>query len=70
MNPQYDWQGPYTAAVLETDRSQLALRISQATGALSNRQRELQQDHMGTPEERAAIEDAVRCLEILGKEVP
>lgn len=66
QNPRYDWQAPYEAAVLETDRSQLALRISQATAAISRHERELQ---LRTPEERVAIEDALRCFETLRKEV-
>jgi hypothetical protein len=69
MNFEYKWQEPYAAAVLETDRSKLAQHISQAATAINARVQELHQDHMGTPEERTAIEDALRSLELLRKEI-
>jgi len=68
MNPQYDWQRPYIAAVLETDRSRIAERIEQAVLVIRERVRVLSNDRGGTPEECIAIEDALRCLEILRKQ--
>ena len=45
-------------------------RIEQASSAIKARINELKQDHMGTPEERMAIEDALSCLNVLRREVP
>jgi hypothetical protein len=70
VNLEYEWQRPYAAAVLETDRSRLAHRIEQTSSAIKARINELKQDHMGTPEERMAIEDALSCLDVVRREVP
>jgi len=70
MNVDYEWQRPYVAAVLETDRSKLSERIAEAHAAIRARVAELSQDHFGTPEERMAIEAAVRGLKTLSREVP
>jgi len=51
------------AAVLEADRSRLAHRVEQANSAIKARINELEQDHMGTPEERMAIR---RCPQLPG----
>ena len=68
MNLEYESQRPYVAAVLEADRSKLATRVVQANSAIKARINELEQDHIGTPEERMAIEDALSCLDVLRKE--
>ncbi len=68
MNLEYEWQRPYVAAVLEADRSRLAHRVEQAKSAIKARINELEQDHMGTPEERMAIEHALSCLDGLRRE--
>jgi hypothetical protein len=68
MTPTYPWQSNFLAAVLETDTSQLAERIAAAENAIRRRTTELVQDHYGTPEERAAIADALVGLEILRTE--
>jgi hypothetical protein len=70
MNVDYEWQRPYVAAVLETDRSKLSQRIAEAHAAIKARVAELSQDHFGTPEERVAIEAALGGLKILSQEVP
>jgi hypothetical protein len=54
VNLEYKWQRPYVAAVLEADRSRLAHCVEQAKSAIKARINELEQDHMGTPEERMA----------------
>ena len=56
-----DWKGPYTAAMLETNRSVVLQRISDAEKALLAREREIFYSH-GTPEEEEAIEDALYAL--------
>jgi len=63
VNLEYEWQRPYVAAVLEADRSRLAHRVEQANSAIKARINELEQDHMGTPEERMAIR---RCPQLPG----
>ena len=69
MNVDYEWQRPYVAAVLETDRSKLPPLIENAESAIQTRIHELNQDHMGTREERLAIEFALNCLKLLSKEI-
>jgi hypothetical protein len=66
----YEWQRPYVAAVLETDRSRLAQRIEEASAAIDQRMLELNRDHHGTPEERMAIEFALSGLKILSEDAP
>jgi hypothetical protein len=70
MNVDYEWQHAYVGAVLETDRSRLSQRIAEAHAAIKARVGELSKDHMGTPEERTAIESALDGLKILSEEVP
>lgn len=70
MNVDYEWQRPYVAAVLETDRSKLSQRIAEAHAAIKARMSELSRDHMGTPEERKAINSALYGLKILSEEIP
>jgi hypothetical protein len=69
MNLDYEWQRPYAAAVLETDRSKLSQRIAEAHTAIHARVEELNQDPQGTPEEQMAIEFALNALNLLGREV-
>ena len=68
MNVDYEWQRHYVAAVLETDRSKLSQRITEAHAAIKARVGELSQDHFGTPE-RAAIETALSGLKLLSNEI-
>ena len=70
MKVDYEWQRPYVAAVLETDRSKLAQRIEEASGAINTRMLELKHDDHGTAEERMAIEFALSGLKILGEDAP
>ncbi|HXM67661.1 MAG TPA: hypothetical protein VN911_13080 [Candidatus Acidoferrum sp.] len=70
MKVDYEWQRPYVAAVLETDRSKLAQRIEEASGAINTRMLELNRDHPGTPEERMAIEFALSGLKMLSEDAP
>ncbi len=55
------WHQAYTAAVLETDWTQMEERIVAAESAIREREHELS-NHGGTPEERQAIADAVNGL--------
>jgi len=65
MTAIYKWFEPYKAALLETDWSKMPERIQAAEAALSQRERELDLDHGGTPEENQAIADAMRGLTAL-----
>lgn len=56
-----DWQTLYRAAILETNKSLLPQRVSEAEQAVIKRGREIFQDH-GAPEEKEAIEDALYAL--------
>ena len=69
MIADYPWGRPYKAAILETDRSKLAKQIRLAEQAIMTRLQELNSDHGGTPEEQAAIRDALSGLNMLRKEV-
>ena len=69
MKADYDWQELYQAAVLETDRERIHLRIRAAKAAIDARLHELQMDHGGIPEERQAISDALAGLNLLRKEI-
>jgi len=69
MKMDYEWQGPYVAAVLETDRSKLPQLIAEAQAAIQARIGELSKDHRGTAEERMALDSALGGLRILSEEV-
>jgi hypothetical protein len=68
MTTEYPWGPIYEAAILETDRVKLARQIEETERALKARLQELNNDHGGTPEERAAISDAMSSLKILKRE--
>ena len=61
----FPWEAAYLNAILETDDARLSDRISSAKLAMSSRIDVLNMDHGGTPEERAAIADALVGLEKL-----
>jgi hypothetical protein len=65
MTAIYKWYESYKAALLETDWSKMPERIQAAEAALSQREREFDLDHGGTPEENQAIADAMRGLTVL-----
>jgi len=69
MKMDYKWQGPYVAAVLETDRSKLPQLIAEAHAAIQARLDELCKHHIDTPEERMAIDSALGGLKVLSEEV-
>ena len=69
MITDYPWGRSYETAILETDRSKLAKHIQVAEQAITTRIQELSGDHRVNEEERAALGDALRGLEILAKEV-
>ena len=69
MIAEYPWGRSYQTAILETDRSKLAKHIQVAERAIMTRMQELNSDHGGTEEERAAIRDALSGLKILQKEL-
>jgi predicted RNA methylase len=56
-----DWRTLYRAAILETDKSVLPQRVSEAEEAVIRRSREIFYDH-GTPEEKDGLEDALYAL--------
>lgn len=56
-----DWRTLYSAAILETDKSVLPQRVSDAEEAVIQRRREIFYDH-GTPEEKDGLEDALYAL--------
>jgi hypothetical protein len=63
------WRYLYHAAILETDRSVLAQRVSEAEKAILERGRELfysaSTPEDSTPEERDALDDALYILRAL-----
>src|SRR5438876_11366748 len=61
----YDWQGSYQAALLETDWTKMQERIQTAESAIHKRRPELSQDHGGTQEEREALVNAMSGLGVL-----
>ena len=63
------WQEKYKAAVLETDWTEIQSRIEAAESTIQERRRVLSQDHEGTPQERHVIDEALRGLNCLRKEV-
>lgn len=69
MISDYLWARSYEAAILETDRSKLAHHIRIAEQAISARERELNDNHGGTAEERSAIRDALSGLRVLRAEL-
>jgi hypothetical protein len=54
MTAIYKWYESYKAAVLETDWSKMPERIQAAEVALSQKEREFDLDHGGTPEEKSS----------------
>jgi predicted RNA methylase len=56
-----DWTTLYRAAILETDKSVLPQRVSEAEEAVMRRRREIFYDQ-GTPEEKDGLEDALYAL--------
>ncbi|HEX9112445.1 MAG TPA: hypothetical protein VF845_13275 [Terriglobales bacterium] len=69
MQVAYAWEEQYEDAVLETDDGKLAKRLQVAKAAMDARLQELQMDHEVTPEERQAIRDALRGLDVLRREL-
>ena len=76
MNRTYDWQLPYEAAILETDRSQLPKLIADARAAIDARVEALRSHSNGEAdgangiaEEEQAIADALSGMRILIKEI-
>ena len=63
-----DWRDFYCEAVLETDDARMPELIDSAHRAIQVRVHELAQDHMGTPEERQAIANALSALDTLRAE--
>jgi hypothetical protein len=67
MTPSSDWEQLYTAAILETDRSELKARIDAAQAAIDSRLHEMKTDHGGAAEERLDIETAQASLDAMRK---
>ncbi len=60
----YDWQRPYQAALLETDWTEMQVRIQTAESEIRKRRLLLSQDHGGTLEEREALVNAMGVLSV------
>jgi hypothetical protein len=77
MNGTYDWQRPYEAAILETDRSRLPILIAEAQAAIDARIEALHSHSNGKmdgeayriAEEKQASADALSGIRILKKEI-
>ncbi|MGA9355860.1 MAG: hypothetical protein WBV46_19395 [Terriglobales bacterium] len=77
MNGTYEWQRPYEAAILETDRSRLPRLIAEAQAAIDARIEALYSKSNGktgpedyrAAEEKQAIADALSGIRILKKEI-
>ena len=74
MDRTYDWQRPYEAAILETDRVRLPKLIAEAQAAIDTRMKALNsasgpEQANSVFEERQAIEDALAGIRILIREV-
>jgi hypothetical protein len=77
MNGTYEWQRPYEAAILETDRSRLPRLIAEAQAAIEARMEVLSSFPNGKTgpedyriaEEKQAIADALSGMRILKKEI-
>ena len=65
----YKWTEVYKAALLETDWTKMEERLKVVEDALDERKREFALDHGGSPEENEAIENAIRGLRVLRREV-
>ncbi len=62
------WQELYLGAILESDNSQMLGRIDFACRAIKARLHELSQDHLGSPEERQSLVNAIAALDVLRAE--
>ncbi|HEX9137772.1 MAG TPA: hypothetical protein VF905_12630, partial [Nitrospirota bacterium] len=69
MKADYAWQELYGAAVLETDNGKLAERLLVLKARIDTRLLELQRDQQVTREERQAIRDALKGLDVLRKDL-
>jgi hypothetical protein len=68
MTTQHRWQESYMAAVLETGWTKILERIQAAESEIRERQRVFSENHGGTADERQAIADAIRGMQILRSE--
>ena len=66
MNMKYAWEPSYQAVVLETDDGKLPKLIEETRSALNLRLQEL--SNGAGPEERLAVEQALRALKVLLQE--
>jgi hypothetical protein len=64
-----EWEKLYQTAILETDWSKIEERIEAVDSAISARLHEFSLNHGGTPEENQRIQDALRGLSVLRREV-
>jgi hypothetical protein len=65
----YVWYESYKAVVLESDWTKMLDRIQSAECKIRDRQRELSEDHGGTPQERQAIAKALTGMRTVQTEV-
>jgi Trp operon repressor len=69
VRPDYGWSELYEVAIFETDDGKLQQYIQASKRAIDTRLHEMQLDHGGTPEERQAITDALKVLNVLRREL-
>jgi|SRR5436305_238735 len=65
----YVWYESFKAIMLETDWTTMHDRIQSAERRIRDGQRELSEDHGGTPQERQAIANALEGMRTLRTEV-
>ena len=65
MGTLYSWHEAYKAALLEIDWTKIPERIQAAESEIRERQRVISEDHGGTAEEREAIANALRGVQVL-----
>ena len=69
IQTRYGWQVLYATALLETDWAKIDAKIQAAENSNKTRLHEFSMTHGGTPEENQAIQDALRGLDRLRKDV-
>ena len=66
QHPEWDWVATYRQAILELDDAKLIQKIEEAEAAISSRVQAM--DGTVKPDERRALEDAVKALRVLRHE--
>ena len=69
IQTKYGWQELYAIALLETNWTEIEQKIEAADNGIRARLHEFSMNHGGTPEENQAIDDALKGLKGLRKDV-